>query len=151
MEDPDVALAITESGSVDLFETYEQLVLHSEGYSNTHNKVRTFLHKYRLDRILSPSEIQSLPYADGKYRPTDESYKALNHQKCIRLLRMIPVDATNSQVAENAIQALLPDKGKVGRCPWNFRSRPGPNGRSYRSCSSAMVIIGVIIGSSWSS
>ena len=109
MDDPDVALAIAESGSTDLFETFEQLVLYSEGYSNTHNKVRTFLHKYRLDRILSPSEIQSLPYADGKYRPTDESYKELNHQKCIRLLRMIPVDATNPQVAENAIRALLPE------------------------------------------
>ena len=109
MEDPDVALAIAESGSVDLFETFEQLVLYSEGYANTHNKVRTFLHKYRLDRILSPSEIQSLPYTDGKYRPADESFKELNHQKCIRLLRAIPVDATSPQVAENAICALLPE------------------------------------------
>ena len=109
MDDPDEALTIAESGSVDLFETFEQLVLYSEGYSNTHNKVRAFLHKYRLDRILSPSEIQSLPYADGKYRPTDDSYKELNHQKCIRLLRAIPVDATDPRVAENAIRALLPE------------------------------------------
>ena len=107
LDDPDLALQVAESGATTLQEVYDQLVSHSEGYSNTRNKVTTMLQKYDLSGFRSASEIQSLPYAADWYRQTDERQEEINRQKCIQILSAIPVDAIDPQLAQDAIQALI--------------------------------------------
>ena len=65
------------------------------------------LQKYDLSGLLSASEIRSLSYAADWYRQTDEKQEEINRQKRIRILSAIPVNETNPQIAQTAIQALI--------------------------------------------
>lgn len=83
--------------------------------------MKAFVRQYRLARILSRDEIESMPYMTGRHTPADTDYQSLNNQKAMTLLSAIPADENNPQVALNAVRAHTTD------IPWIRKPRRMPS------------------------